>query len=150
MALVCFGGSPTFAPRNCGGLHFQGTGLPMKKWEEMSAREAYEVIMSAIRKVSPGEDLRGIAAEKLAETILASDLGRYSDPRPEYSLDDTTRDRLIAHARLDAAHALHVALRISSEVRWLATLVGASLAILVVFFVAFLVLTVWPLYAWWH
>ena len=38
--------------------------------------------------------------------MLDEDLGLYSDPPRYYDLDQETRDRLLAHARQDAAHAL--------------------------------------------
>jgi hypothetical protein len=43
----------------------------------------------------------------MANCILQEDLGHYPDsPLFDYGLDDEARDRLLAHARQDAAHAL--------------------------------------------
>jgi hypothetical protein len=42
-----------------------------------------------------------------AQITLDGDLGRFEDRAPFiYDLDDAARDRLIVHARQDAAHAL--------------------------------------------
>jgi hypothetical protein len=42
----------------------------------------------------------------IAQNVLLEDLGHFGPNTPKYSFDSETRDRLIAHARQDAAHAL--------------------------------------------
>ncbi|MDE8762622.1 hypothetical protein PZB21_25980 [Rhizobium sp. CBK13] len=42
----------------------------------------------------------------IARNILHEELGQFTDPQQVYHLDEATRDRLIAHGRQDAAHAL--------------------------------------------
>jgi hypothetical protein len=42
----------------------------------------------------------------VARNVLQEDLGRFNGRLHPYHLDDDTRDRLLAHARQDAAHAL--------------------------------------------
>lgn len=42
----------------------------------------------------------------LAREVLAKDTGRSKDQPLDYQIDQATRDRLLAHTRRDAAHAL--------------------------------------------
>lgn len=42
----------------------------------------------------------------VAKNVLHEDLGRFDSFLPRYNLDEDTRDRLIVHARQDAAHAV--------------------------------------------
>jgi hypothetical protein len=42
----------------------------------------------------------------VARNVLQEDLGRFAGRLHAYHLDDDTRDRLLAHTRQDAAHAL--------------------------------------------
>jgi hypothetical protein len=42
----------------------------------------------------------------VARNVLQEDLGRFTGRLHTYHLDGDTRDRLLAHARQDAAHAL--------------------------------------------
>lgn len=42
----------------------------------------------------------------VARNVLHEDLGRYEGHLHVYNLSDDARDRLLAHARQDAAHAL--------------------------------------------
>lgn len=54
----------------------------------------------------------------VAKHSLDDDLGYFSDSYDfSYDLDDKTRDRLIANARQDAAHALIVSIRNSRDLR---------------------------------
>jgi hypothetical protein len=61
--------------------------------------------------------------------VLHEDLGRFSSRLPHYRLNEDTRDRLIAHARQDAAHALLNTATLLDSVRNLRRMV-ALLAIL--------------------
>ncbi|GLK76718.1 hypothetical protein GCM10008171_19720 [Methylopila jiangsuensis] len=53
-----------------------------------------------------GESGEIVRSEVIARAMLDQDLGYHSDSlRHDYGLDEATRDRLIAHARQDAANA---------------------------------------------
>lgn len=56
-----------------------------------------------IRSIHGGDQAAIDAAS--ARDILREDLGYFDHVPTVYALDDKTRDRLIAHARQDAAHA---------------------------------------------
>jgi hypothetical protein len=86
--------------------------------KKQTAEEAYAAALKAMERITdPTEDRRGFADQTLAKNILEAELGEYSDWQPEYFIDETTRDRLIAHTRQDAAHALLSTLRLIFEVR---------------------------------
>jgi hypothetical protein len=104
----------------------------MQPPEKQTAEEAYAAAIKAMETVThPSEVRRGFADEMLAENILQKELGYFSDPLSNYSLDQETRDRLLAHARQDAAHALIIAVRLSNEVKVLAGLIWTTRAILI-------------------
>ena len=66
-----------------------------------------------------------------ARTVLQEDLGRFSGHLQVYGLDDDTRDRLLAHARQDAAHALSNTATLLDQVKGLRrTMLGLVIAIL--------------------
>jgi hypothetical protein len=58
------------------------------------------------RYTPPGVDLRKQMNLTIAENALELDLGKFADTLPSYRIDQETRDRLIAHARRDAAEAV--------------------------------------------
>lgn len=70
---------------------------------------------------------------------LDCDLERFSDYVSVYSLTEDQRDRLIAHARQDAAHALLQAIVLTNVVkstrRWIIAVGCATIALLI--FIAF-------------
>lgn len=120
----------------------------MQPQEKQTAEEAYAAAIKAMRTVThPSEVRRGFADEMLAENILHKELGYFSDPLAEYSLDQETRDRLLAHARQDAAHALIIALRLSNEVKVLAELIWTIRAILIGLSAVFALMVLWSLLA---
>jgi hypothetical protein len=53
-----------------------------------------------------GDHWERIANEITARNVLQEDLGRFKGHQPDYHLHQTVRDRLLAHTRQDAAHAL--------------------------------------------
>jgi hypothetical protein len=65
----------------------------------------------------PGTDQRQVENRLVARNVLDTELGRYSDPQPVYGLNDETRDRLVAHARQDAAHALSNTITLMNDVQ---------------------------------
>ena len=81
----------------------------------LTAEESYSISKKTIKEL--GGTVTELDAE-LARNILHDDLGYFAKSWPSvYSLDEETRDRLIAHARQDAAHAVLFAGRISTEVK---------------------------------
>lgn len=72
----------------------------------MSRDEAKAALRSELRFI---KDFGGGRAQRdaaIARNVLHEDLGYYDSQQFVYSLDEDTRDRLIAHARQDAAHAV--------------------------------------------
>jgi hypothetical protein len=65
-------------------------------------------------------------------------------------LDESTRDRLAAHGRQDASHALLVTLRLESEVKEMKRLIRTIRLVIVVLCVAFLLLLAWAPHMWWR
>jgi hypothetical protein len=53
----------------------------------------------------------------IAKNVLHEDLGRFDSFLQRYNLDEDTRDRLIAHARQDAAHALINTITLLEQIR---------------------------------
>jgi hypothetical protein len=87
--------------------------------------------------MSSSEDKQMLKDQRLAQNILDADLGHFSDRPPDCVLDQAVRDRLLAHARRDAAHALINTVRLISNVKELKLLImmtwltlGISLVIL--------------------
>jgi hypothetical protein len=74
--------------------------------------------IGAIRRTSlPGTDLNKEADRAIAENILEADLGEHADVQRVYNLDQETRDRLLVHAREDAAIVLRYTSSLVDEVR---------------------------------
>src|ERR1700682_3947552 len=67
--------------------------------------------------VPRGTDKEAIINRFTAKEILHEELGLRSSHQPDYGFDQTTRDRLIAHTRKDAAHALLNTMTLMKEVR---------------------------------
>jgi len=79
----------------------------MDRENKTTAEEALKLKISALRHWSaPGPELEGLIRGAIAQNVLQEDLGLHADPPRYYDLDQETRDRLLAHARQDAAHAL--------------------------------------------
>jgi hypothetical protein len=71
----------------------------------------------------------------MSQSILQDDLGNFSDSRNlVYDLSDEQRDRLIAHARQDAAHATINSIEIINSIRslklWIIVLLVLQIAVL--------------------
>lgn len=75
---------------------------------KQSAEEALKLQIRALRDWTyPGDPkLEDQIRQAIAKNLLDEDLGLYGDPPRYYDLDQATRDRLLVHARQDAAHAL--------------------------------------------
>ncbi|TAT69986.1 hypothetical protein [Rhizobium ruizarguesonis] len=71
--------------------------------EKTTAEADLKTKLTAIRSL--GGKQREVDAA-IARNILHEELGQFSNPQRVYQLDEATRDRLIAHGRQDAAHAL--------------------------------------------
>ena len=63
-----------------------------------------------------GADQQAIDAAT-ARNVLHEDLGYYRSKTTDYLLDEGVRDKLLAHARQDAAHAVYAANTAATEVR---------------------------------
>jgi len=95
--------------------------------KKQTGKETLKLELDAMAQwASPGDDLT-----LLTQVVTA--IGDYSDLPNDYDLDNATRDRLIAHSRQDAAHAvlaagdiLKVASRLESSLSWLSTWVEWS------------------------
>jgi hypothetical protein len=112
---------------------------------KQTAEEALAVVLKAQRSISlPGSDWNKQANHLVARNVLHSELGRYADSQPIYALDQETRDRLLVHARQDAAEAMCHARSLMDEVHQLkSALRGVSLTALVLF-------AAYLLWAWWE
>lgn len=105
--------------------------------EKRTASEDLAARVGTIRAVQ-GDDMAAINAAT-ARNILHEELGYFSDPQTGYNLDEGTRNRLLAHARQDAAHAVLSLGTLSADVRKLqrsAKVIIALLAVLIVAVVA--------------
>lgn len=91
-------------------------------------------VIAAIRELPAGGRAKKSAElNVISQNILHDDLGRFSDSTSyDYELDDTTRDRLIAHARQDAALACLTSSRAVQEARNARNIAYACLIILMV------------------
>lgn len=99
--------------------------------EKTTADADLKTRLNVIRTVE-GNNQAAIDAVK-ARNILHEELGYFSDPQTEYGLDDATRNRLIAHTRQDAAHAVLAVGSLAHEVakvKRLATIIVILLATL--------------------
>ncbi|MHC2454523.1 hypothetical protein ACVMIX_001164 [Rhizobium leguminosarum] len=95
-----------------------------------TAEADLKVRLDAIRSL--GGDQAAVDAA-IARNILHEELGQFEDSAlATYNLDDTTRDRLIAHARQDAAHAIMGIGTLTNEVRSLRRSISAVVVLLVV------------------
>ncbi|MBB3772018.1 hypothetical protein FHS55_002627 [Angulomicrobium tetraedrale] len=87
-----------------------------------------------------------VSGEKIAmingRHQLDADLENFSDPRPVYSLTDDQRDRLIAHARQDAAHAVSISIILNQRIE----LIAQRITIFGAIIVTFLALITWNLW----
>jgi hypothetical protein len=79
----------------------------------------------------------------VARNILHEDLGRFDTRLRRYGLDDDTRDRLIAHARQDAAHALVNTATLLEQVKALRRGLWIMLALVFALVMAILTPLVW-------
>jgi hypothetical protein len=74
---------------------------------KQTSQEALETALKGQRMLFVrGSDWNKQANHIIARNVFESELGRYADDLPAYHLDEDTRDRLLAHARQDAAEAL--------------------------------------------
>jgi hypothetical protein len=70
---------------------------------DQSPRENLRIALKVNRDLGGGQD--GADAAR-ALNILHEELGFFESDLHTYNFDDATRDRLIAHSRQDAAHAV--------------------------------------------
>ena len=85
---------------------------------EKPADDEFDRRVAAMASMVPrGTDKEAIINRFTAKEILHEELGLRSSHQPDYGFDQTTRDRLIAHTRKDAAHALLNTMTLMKEVR---------------------------------
>jgi len=78
-------------------------------WSDQTAAEACAHHLRAARELSAplSTNWPRVASDIVAKYTVDKDLGEYADKLPVYDLSDQDRDRLIVHARRDAAQALY-------------------------------------------
>lgn len=81
---------------------------------DQSAEDALRAQIRVMRQMRAGQD--AIDA-KTAQNVLHEDLGYFSSKTAAYDLDPPTRDKLLAHARQDASHAVYASMTVAREVR---------------------------------
>lgn len=104
----------------------------------MSGQDAEEHLRLKIRAM---RDLGASQAEidaATAQSVLHEDLGYFRSKSQAYDLDQPTRDKLLSHARQDAAHAVCAVVNVAKEVRRLRSVV-LLLAVLVVVLAALII-----------
>jgi hypothetical protein len=74
--------------------------------EKRTSAEKLESMLRIVAKYTVKRDWVKTANNHTAQVVLDTELGKYTDKVPTYQLDQETRDRLLAHARQDAAEAL--------------------------------------------
>lgn len=96
-----------------------------------SAEEYLRQKIRVMREIGASQDNIDAAT---AQNVLHEDLGYFASKSAEYDLDQATRDKLLSHARQDAAHAVCAATTVAREVRRLrgmvAVMVFVTLALL--------------------
>jgi hypothetical protein len=86
--------------------------------EKQTADEALKKALKAAQMFAVrGTDWNATKNRLVAQNILHEELGQFSDIQSMYDLDEATRNRLIAHTRQDAAHALCNTITLMEEVR---------------------------------
>jgi hypothetical protein len=68
------------------------------------AQASLRIAIKAIKEVEGGSP--GAINAATARNVLHQDLGYFGEEPDTYSLSEDTRDRLLAHARQDASHAV--------------------------------------------
>ena len=78
-----------------------------------------------------GRTSRADIDAEMSRNILQGDLGQFRDEGNEsYFLDDDAKDRLLAHARQDAAHSVLIALRVEKKLAQMRWLIFVAIALL--------------------
>jgi hypothetical protein len=116
--------------------------------EKQTSDEALDASLKAAKSMLVrGSDWNSKANHIIARHVLQTELGRYSDsddlPLPTYGLDGGTRDRLIVHARQDAAETLLQVNDLKEEVRGLKKAVYGLIGNVTFVLMGFI------LYQWW-
>jgi hypothetical protein len=73
---------------------------------DQDATDALRMQLRAMKEIGANQEAFDAAT---ARNVLHEDLGYYRSKSTEYALDEATRDKLLAHARQDAAHAVYAA-----------------------------------------
>lgn len=71
---------------------------------KLKAKESLKEDMWSLKELGLNTVVKRNGA--VAKNVLDEEMGLFGEPYEIYSLDEPTRDRLLAHGRQDAAHAL--------------------------------------------
>lgn len=105
----------------------------------MSDEDAAEYLrqkLRAMRELGAGPAQIDAAT---AQSVLHEDLGYYRSKTADYDLDQGTRDKLLAHARQDAAHSVYAAVSVGKELRRL----RMAVYLLIAFVAASIIANIW-------
>jgi hypothetical protein len=101
--------------------------------------------LAAAREFPSGNGANTDANRVIAKNILKTELGEFTEIQHEYHLDQPTRDRLLAHARHDAAHALLNTIDLMRDVQRLERQNRKALIAVVIFCILLALWIRWPL-----
>lgn len=107
--------------------------------QDMTAEENLALSLRAVRDLGGGQEALDAAT---ARNILHEELGYFKSKSTDYTLDEVTRDRLLAHARQDAAHALIATLTTGRNVKNL----ERAISLLVLCALALIAIQVWTVF----
>jgi hypothetical protein len=75
--------------------------------KKQTSNEALDMAIKSRKSFSlPGSNWPKDLNHTIARNVVETERGQYSDLQPVYGLDEAARDRLLVHARQDAAEAL--------------------------------------------
>jgi hypothetical protein len=107
---------------------------------KQTAKEALKQTVEALRAVHVRTEFLDPKINRaIAGNVVDAELGKYADPQPTYHLDQETRDRLLVHARRDAAEALWHVHSLMTEVHRLKSEYRYWRGVILLFCVAYLI-----------
>jgi hypothetical protein len=89
----------------------------MRKQDKLTAEDALNKELQNARRWATAKEWDAVKQAITARNILGEDLDHFTPPPMVYELDEDVRDRLMAHTRQDAAHALMNTINLLEEVR---------------------------------
>jgi hypothetical protein len=70
------------------------------------AEENLRGVIRALNALNGGRASQNEINVAIAKNVMLEDIGTFGDPNPVYGLSEGDKDRLLAHARQDAANAM--------------------------------------------